>query len=82
MTPAAGDLGEAVRRNRRELAAVAVVVGALAFAHLVVPAAAPAYAVYARYAAYLLAFSVWMAWFVDWLAVRLGREPHPSKRDR
>jgi len=56
----------------REVAAVGLVVLAVALAHLVVPAVAPGYGLAARYGSYLLAFSVWMAWFVDWLAVRLG----------
>jgi hypothetical protein len=67
--------------GRREVAAVAVVAAMVVGSHLLAPAVVPAYAEYARYATYLVAFSVWMAWFVDWLAVWLGQDPHPSERD-
>lgn len=68
--------------GRREVAALVVVAAMVVGAHLVAPALAPGDAVYVQYAAYLVAFSVWMAWFVDWLAVWLGQDPHPSERDR
>jgi hypothetical protein len=44
--------------NRRNLAALAAVVGVLAFGHFVAPHWAT------RYGSYLVAFSVWMIWFV------------------
>lgn len=68
--------------GRREVATVLVVAALLVGAHLLAPALVPAYAVYVQYATYLVVFSVWMAWFVDWLAVRLGTEAHPSERNR
>jgi hypothetical protein len=75
--------GQVIRAfTSREAAAVGVVATMLVLSHLVAPAVAPGYAVYARYATYLVAFSVWMAWFVDRLAVWLGKDPHPSERER
>jgi cation transporter-like permease len=67
--------------SRREALAVGTVLALLVASHLVAPVVVPDYAAYARYATYLIVFSVWMAWFVDWLAVRLGQDPHPSRRD-
>lgn len=66
--------------TRREAAAIAVVSVLFVGSHLVAPALVPEYAIHARYATYLVAFSVWMAWFVDWLAIWLGKSPHPSER--
>lgn len=78
--------GRAVRAlgavSRREAAALGVVAVLMGLSHLAAPAVVPDLAVYARYATYLVAFSVWMAWFVDWLAVWLGKDPHPSERER
>lgn len=48
---------------------------------LVLPAVAPDYALAGKYATGLVGFTAWMAWFVDWLAVRLGQQTHPSQRD-
>jgi hypothetical protein len=69
------------RVTRREALSVGAVAAALLAAHLLAPAVLPDYAVYVQYATYLLVFSVWMAWFVDWLAVWLGQDPHPSERE-
>lgn len=67
--------------GRREAAALALVAALVVLTHVVAPLVVPGHAVFAQYAAYLVVFSVWMAWFVDWLAVWLGEEPHPSERD-
>lgn len=67
--------------TRREAAALGTLAAMFVASHVVAPAVVPEYAVYARYATYLVAFSVWMAWFVDWLAVWLGKDPHPSERE-
>jgi len=62
--PARAALRAALSDWRRHAAAVALVVAAFAVAELL---AAPT----ARYGAYLIAFAVWMAWFVltcvEWL---------------
>jgi len=67
--------------GRRGVAAVATFVAMALVSHLLLPAVTPEYAVYGRFATYLFGFSVWMAWFVDWLAVWLGQEDHPSERE-
>ena len=69
------------RPTWRGAVAVGVVAVMALVSHLLVPRISPAYATPAQYATYLVAFSVWMAWFVDWLAVWLGQEAHPSERD-
>lgn len=65
--------------SRREAAALGTVAVMALVSHLVVPVVAPGWGIYAQYATYLAVFSVWMAWFVDWLAVWLGQDPHPSE---
>lgn len=68
--------------SRREAAALGALAVLFVASHVVAPAVIPEYAVHARYATYLVGFSVWMAWFVDWLAVWLGKAPHPSEQER
>lgn len=73
-------LAEQFGVGRRGLVAVGLVAAMFVLTHVVVPAVLPAYAVYGRFATYLAVFCVWMAWFVDWLAVWLGQDAHPSER--
>ena len=67
-------LADGLGVRTRGFVVAATVAGMFAVSHLLMPAVTPAYAVYGRYATYLAVFCVWMAWFVDWLAVRLGQE--------
>jgi hypothetical protein len=82
MTDLTAAVADAVGLSVRGLVAVLVVAGMFVVSHLAMPAATPEYAVYGRYATYLAVFCVWMAWFVDWLAVRLGQDAHPSEESR
>lgn len=72
----------AIRKpGRRELVALGTVVLAVLIGHLLVPTVSPPLAVYGRYASYLVIFSVWMAWFVDWMASRLDDKTGPTTGD-
>lgn len=71
-----------VRPSRRAALSVGIVVATAVVGFVVLPAVAPEYALAGKYAAGLVGFSVWMAWFVDWLAVWLGQDAHPAERER
>jgi len=79
MTDPTGAIADRLGLTTRGFVVAAVVVAMVLVSHLLMPAVVPEYAVYGRYATYLTIFAVWMAWFVDWLAVWLGQGTHPSE---
>lgn len=66
MATTRAELWAALSRSRRNLVALVLAVGPVLVAHLLVPHWST------RYGSYLIAFSVWMAWFVLVIADLLG----------